>query len=522
MQKQYQINKNTQIFLLLFLISFWVFLFSSDAHRYTIDEHHAQQQSLRIATMKPDPAFVQGESKPLFHTPIMNPFDRGTACEISILCYPAMVGHSITQVPFIVLNNNFEIISENTVTWNTDDFMDMHYIFWRNSIDPNFTFLELFYGPIFASLSTGIIFLICRTYNFNSRTSIIVSLLYGLTTTAWAYSNTSFNVVPEIFFLLWGFLYYRKFQKNPSKTNLILCGTIIGFSFLIRNDAVLIITPLFIFLFYNLIKHKIRIPHLISYTVPVISAYVLYEIVDSLRFGLSTVSLTRSIGEATSIFTSVIISINFVPIGFYGLFLSPGVGLFVFAPILFSVFFSFPDFYKKHKSECILFLFLIIFVVLNYSYFDTWHGLVSWSARYIQMIIPFLIIPLGASIENRSKSIIFPIIFVLGGLGVFINLLYVTQDVGWFVWSRPGTGEGLYGIADASTPLYLHPATIWTFQYSQLTHSFINAFENFQPDIFLLKLFGPITFGITLIIPLIIMSIVLLKIQSTKSKTIKN
>jgi len=153
---------------------------------------------------------------------------------------------------------------------------------------------------------------------------------------------------------------------------------------------------------------------------------------------------------------------------------------------------------------------------LEYSYFDTWHGLVSWSARYIQIIIPFLIIPLGASIENRSKSIIFPIIIVLGGLGVFINLLYVTQDVGWFVWSIPGNEQGLYGLADARTSLYLHPATIWTFQYSQLTHAFIYAFENFQPDIYLLKLFGPIIFGLTLIIPLTTMCLILLKIQTQK------
>ena len=517
MQKQLQINKNTKIFLLIFLISFWVFLFSSDAHRYTIDEHHAQQQSLRIALMEPDPAFVQGESKPLFHTPNMNPFDRGTPCKISILCYPAMVGHSIVQVPFIVINNSFKIISDNTVTWNSSDFHDLHYIVWRNSIDPNFTFLELFFGPIFASLSTGMIYLICRTYDFSPKTSIIVSLLYGFTTTAWAYSNTSFNIIPEIFFLLWGFLYYRKFQQSHSKSNLIFCGLILGFSFLIRTDAVLIMIPLFLFLLYNLIRHRINLSHLFCFSVPLVVFYNIYRTIDSLRFGSGSISSAKSAEQATSIFTQVIINANSIPVGFYGLFMSPGVGLFIFAPVLFSVFFSFPDFYKKHKSECFLFLFFIIFVALQYSYFSTWHGLVSWSARYLQIIIPFLLIPLGASIEYRSKLVIFPIIFVLGILGVLINIVYVIQDVGWFVWSRPGIGEGLYGIAAPSDPLYIHPATIWTFQYSQLTQSFILAFQNLQPDIFLLKLFGPITFGLLLIIPLIIMSISMLKILTHKN-----
>jgi len=517
LQKQIRISKNTTIFLLLFLISFWIFLFSSDAHRFTIDEHHAQQQSLRIALMEPDPRFIQGESKPLFHTPNMNPFDRGTPCNIGILCYPVTIGHSITQVPFIVLNNNFKIISENTVTWNIDDFTDRYYVFWRNSIDPNFTFLELFYGPLFVSLSTGIIFLICRTYDFNSKTSIIISLLYGLTTTAWAYSNTSLNVVPVMFFLLWGFLYYRKFRKNPSNINLILCGFLLGFSFLVRNDAVLFIIPIFVFLLYDFITRKIPIQNFISFIVPAILFYYLYKTIDSLRFSSSTITMTNSIEETTSIFSALIININHIPVGLYGLFLSPGVGLFVFSPILFTIFFSFPDFYKKHKLDSILFLSIILFVALEYSYFDTWHGLTSWSARYVQIIIPFLIIPLGASIEYRSKSIIFPIIVILGGLGVFINLLYVTQDVAWFVWSRPGIGEGLYGLADPSIPLYIHPATIWTFQFSQLTHSFFLVLNNFQPDIFLLKFFGPLIFTFVLIIPLFIMGIILLKTQTSKS-----
>jgi hypothetical protein len=516
LQKQFQINKNTQIFLLLFLISFWIFLFSSDAHRYTIDEHHTQQQSLRISTLEPDPTFILGESKLFFHTPNMNPYNVGDVCAIGILCYPASIGHSITQIPFIVINNNFNFISENTVFYDTDDFTDQHYNFWRNSINPNFTFLELFYGPLFTSLSTGLIFLISRSYNFNSKTSIIVSLLYGLTTTAWAYSNTSLNLVPEIFFLLLGFLYYRKFKTNPSKANLFLCSIIFGFAFLIRKDIVLIIIPIMFFLIYDFIKHKINFTHLLSYIFPIAIFYYLHQTIQSIKY-TSSISSTESLAKATSLFTDIIINFNSVPLGIYGLFLSPGIGLFIFAPILVTIFFSFPDFYKKFKSESILFSVIIIFIALEYSYFSTWHGLVAWSTRYLQMTIPFLLIPLAASIESRSKSLIFPIIIILGGLGVFINILYVTQDVSWFVWSLPGHGEGLYGIADRYSKLYIHPATIWTFQYSQLTHSFILFFANLQPDIFLLKLFGISYFIILFTIPLALLSVILLKIRNIKN-----
>jgi len=109
-------------------------------------------------------------------------------------------------------------------------------------------------------------------------------------------------------------------------------------------------------------------------------------------------------------------------------------------------------------------------------------------------MIPFLLIPLGSSIEQRNKRLMFTIIIILGILGVFINFSYIIQDVSWFVWGQPGTGVGLYGIAilvgSNISPMYLHPNTIWTFQFSQLTHSILLMFEDLHHDIYLLHVFG--------------------------------
>ncbi len=99
-------------------------------------------------------------------------------------------------------------------------------------------------------------------------------------------------------------------------------------------------------------------------------------------------------------------------------------------------------------------------------------------------------------------------VIILSSLGIFINLVYLIQDVSWFVWGWPGT-SGLYGldiVVDGwRHPLNVDPAVIWTFEYSQLTHSIINVFYNYQPDIFLLKILTPpIYFGF--IIPAAIFS----------------
>jgi len=90
------------------------------------------------------------------------------------------------------------------------------------------------------------------------------------------------------------------------------------------------------------------------------------------------------------------------------------------------------------------------------------------------------------------------IIVILGGLGLLINLAYISQDVSWFVWGQPGSDLGLYSLGNDQTTLYLNDAVIWTFQYSQLTNSVITLFTGFYPDIFLLKLMGSGIFAATI------------------------
>ena len=112
LMKKYTVNNlERKIFILLCLISFSVFVFTSDGHRYTIDEHHSQQQVLRLVDMIPDPSYIQGESKMLFHTPNMNPYNSGLLCKNAILCYPTYIGHAILEYPFVWINNTFEIIN---------------------------------------------------------------------------------------------------------------------------------------------------------------------------------------------------------------------------------------------------------------------------------------------------------------------------------------------------------------------------------------------------------------------------
>jgi len=503
-------SRNIKIFLLLFSICFIVYVFTSDGHRYTIDEDAAEQQAMWLATLTPHSDYIEGESAVYFNYPHLYPDGNlvhsvvADPCENGLICSQAPIGHSLSVVPFILVNQNFEIITDSNL-FTIEDFDDVHYVWWRNSIEPDFTFVEIFYGPFFTALSVGIFFIICRTYEFSIKNSIIVSLLFGFSTIAWAYSQTSLSSVFITFLFLLSFLLFRKFQKNNSYIYLGLCGITLAFSLLTRLDTIFFILVLSGLILYTIIKDlkkytkiqnlKIFIKSFVALEIPIIVSICTYQIIHLLRYGTGS-SYSGFHADNLAIMTPL-------PISFFGLLFSPGVGIFIFAPILFTVIMSYSDFYKKNKLTFFLMLGTVLSFIIWFAAFSvTWHGLVSWSARYLLPIIPFLLIPLAASLTIRHGKIFTGSIIFLGVLGAFFNFSYLVQDVSWFVWGQMGNHDyGLYSLDGG--PLRISPLILWTFEYSQLTQAINLMFLHLQPDIFLLKILGSQVFTALLIIFLV-------------------
>jgi hypothetical protein len=495
-------HDSKKLFIIFFSLSFIVFLFTSDAHRYSLDEAVGQEMAYRLTILESDLSYIQGESKIFFNIPLMNPQNIGLLCSNGITCYPTSVFYSVTQIPLISINHFFQIITPDTLTFTTTDFTDQHYIYWRNSEKSDLIFMELFYGPFFSALSTAVFFLICLEYKFTKKTSILISLLFSFTTILWAYSNTSLNVVPTLSFILLGYLFYKKSSVNNELKFLIFSSGFLGFSFLIRDSSILFIIPIFSMLFINILRKKTKLISLFCFMIPLFFSYFLSRYVSSLKYIYSSDVVINNLNEVSSVAQTFIPKITSITPA-VGLLFSPGLGLFIFSPILLTIFFTFPDFFRKNKSDCILFSSIFLFSLFWFSHIGiTWHGLIGWGPRYLYMVIPFLLIPLGSSLEKRNKKFMFILIIILAILGIFFNFSYVIQDNPWFVWGLPGQSSGLYGLGipnsicdwgcqKEESNMYINNLTIWTFQYSQLTQSILLMFQGLQHDIYLLHLFGP-------------------------------
>ena len=178
---------------------------------------------------------------------------------------------------------------------------------------------------------------------------------------------------------------------------------------------------------------------------------------------------------------------------------------------------------KKNKNINIKNVFVGL-ILIFYGTQSRWHGFVGWGARYLLIATPLLLLPLGATLEKRNGPSLKVILVVLVSFGLFINVIYVSQDVVWFIWGDAFTGRnGLYlvdkidGIRD---DLNLDRATMWSLKYSQITHSMTYFFSLLQPDIFMLKVLGNSFYALTVTVLTSIPAYFLLKL--TKSVAINH
>ena len=480
--KSVSMKNDHKVFFLILIISFSIFIFTASAHRFSSDDYLAYSQAERIVNQTPIPNFIPGETRPGLQGSDEIQWVYPT-CRDPIICSSSPLVYTLTLTPFIQLEQNLNILPENNYTLT--DFDDNHYVWWRNTANTEETFTFLFYGPLITAISTAVVFSICRTYNFNFRTSVTIALLYTFTTIAWAYSSTVMSVVLVSMTILLSFYFYRKFVSTQKSLNLVLCGFALGFSVLVRYDGFIFVVILLVFLLGNIFKNKFKLKNLTFLLIPLFICAIIFIGIDYIQFGTFLeygfkTEAGYGLGPTSPIH-----------VGVFGLLFSPGAGLFIFSPILFTIFISFFDFYKKNKSSFFIFLIYFASIVVFFGNLDTWHGFVSWGTRYLLPVIPFLMIPLAASIEKRTNIGFKAIVFILGGIGAFFSFMWLIQDVSWFVWGPFGENTGLFSLGVAGIHnLNLSPLVFWTFENSQLTHAIILFFSGLQPDLFLFKILG--------------------------------
>lgn len=109
------------------------------------------------------------------------------------------------------------------------------------------------------------------------------------------------------------------------------------------------------------------------------------------------------------------------------LLVSPGKGLFVFAPALLVALAGWPRFWRRHRDVAVLVAGLSLTNLLLYGGWFMWWGGWSWGPRFLLPLVPFLLLPLAEVLTHPGRLLLGATVLSVAA-GVVINLLGAVVD----------------------------------------------------------------------------------------------
>ncbi|HLA43119.1 MAG TPA: hypothetical protein VJZ27_06770 [Aggregatilineales bacterium] len=132
---------------------------------------------------------------------------------------------------------------------------------------------------------------------------------------------------------------------------------------------------------------------------------------------------------------------TFLPTGIFGLLLSPGKGVFIYAPPLILSIFGWRRFWRRERPLAEAMLLAAGVALLFYGKWWAWHGGWCWGPRFLIPLLPLWILPAGEVLHGIRKSRVMQVTagflavtgFALALIGVLtdVNLHYSRQIANW-------------------------------------------------------------------------------------------
>ena len=246
--------------------------------------------------------------------------------------------------------------------------------------------------------------------------SLLISLCYAFGTLAWYYSGVLFTEPVIGLCLVLGLLCLRLYQRRGERRWVALAGVVTGVAVLMRWDSLLLgAAPMGIYLLLAVVRQErplmARAFDLAGFGLPIVAAMAVNLAYDLFRFhqALGGAYKADPFGYSTPLLK-----------GLYGLWLSPGVGLFIYTPILLMSLVAARWFFQRWPMEAGLILALFLVRSVFYGRYWAWEGGATWGPRYLVPLIPLLLVPIAFLPRQRWLELA---AIVLGSVGVLIQVL---------------------------------------------------------------------------------------------------
>lgn len=284
----------------------------------------------------------------------------------------------------------------------------------ENKNKPIYTFYVLIVFSISALLGAAlnaIFFLTCLKLGYKLKTSFFLTLIMGMTTLVWPYSQTSFS--DPTLGLLWMLSFYAllTYKSTRKKPWLGIAGGALGYSVLTKIVALYTVPIIASYFLYLLIseyhsvnyqnKRRFFIDTFLStswFITPLFATGAMLLWYNHLRYGkffaFGYFYGSYDIRDSYFGFNTPLLA------GLYGILLSTGKGFFFYNPSTILAFYGIKKFYRQHKAETMVIIGIISGLILIHASWWSWHGDFSWGPRLVSGLPPFFILLSGSFLED--------------------------------------------------------------------------------------------------------------------------
>jgi hypothetical protein len=291
------------------------------------------------------------------------------------------------------------------------------------------------------ALGVIVFFLLCLELGASMRRALLLALVYGVGTYVWPHAKTMFSEPIAALLVLAAVLEAVRFRTRASLRHAAYAGAFLGAGLMGRTSNGLFIPMVCAYLAGVALTRTPRIKTLALTGVAVAAGaavpVALFLVSNVWRFGspfdlgYQAVPLDYPVLE-----------------GLYGLFLSPGKSLFLYAPVALVGIAAAVWPPRARRAEAALFLALGFGNALFFARFPYWHGDHTWGPRYLLMGLPFFILPAAWVVHDARWR---RAVVITGAVGLASALLgtvmYFNQ---YFAVAEAALGSGM----DAEGAIY--------------------------------------------------------------------
>jgi hypothetical protein len=364
----------------LFLVTAAVYLFSTGAHAYSVDE------TTNYASAR---AFVQTGS-PDLRSQIDNPFPSTRLLKVEHPDQPRITGRYgllawLSMVPAYAAASAFGPVPE--------------------PVGPAFPqggdilpLAGLLFNPLIGATLVALIYLLARSVALSRWHSLAAAIIAGFASPIWVYSSTLSSIPLATTLIIAALLALARGRQRHQIALALSSGLLAGLAAATRPDFILFAPILLIAAFAirpqpvgaAVARAALWAVGWAIVVVPGVGFYNLYRTGDVLNFGYSEQTFLWATDRAH--------------IGLFGILASSGFGLFVYFPLgilgLWGLLTGGGVRWLRWTMAA-----ATLMAIFLYGTFNDWEGGVSWGPRYLTSIVPLLAIGVGCLLAGPRVSL---------------------------------------------------------------------------------------------------------------------